>query len=80
MRQVQRPPARTRKPTASVGPAHLAAAMLLDSSLATRSDQTRPRWLVYFASRQVRWLMPDRGESHGCDSSSGVADDDRNDA
>jgi ABC-2 type transport system ATP-binding protein len=26
------------------------------------------RWLVFFASVRVRWLVPDRGESHGCDS------------
>lgn len=28
----------------------------------------RPRWLVFFAGAQARWLIPDRGESHGCDS------------
>jgi hypothetical protein len=51
MRQVQHPPARTTKPTASVEPAHRAA-MLLDSSLATRSDQTRPS-PPYLARREA---------------------------
>src|SRR6266511_4227638 len=37
--------------------------------------ETRPRWLVFFASVHARWLILDRGESHGCDSGPGVADD-----
>jgi hypothetical protein len=33
--------------------------------------EDRTRWLVFFASAQARWLIPDQGESHRCDSRPG---------
>ena len=43
------------------------------------SASSSTRWLVFLGGGRVRWLIPDRRESHGCDSDLGRADDGRGD-